>query len=107
GPLCVKIGGEHEKKAALPVLRRDLRQDAPIDVARDQLLQRAAVSQGNAAEETRHELGDDQLARPIAGPDLPQLIVIARPEESERSRNGAGADPGDDLETGPVAAFRP
>src|SRR5690606_39032976 len=24
GPLCVEIGGEHEQKTALPVLRRDL-----------------------------------------------------------------------------------
>ncbi len=107
GALGVEVGRADQQHAPAPILAGDLDQHGVVDVAGDEGLERGRVRERRAAEKGGEDLRRHQLGGLVLGPDRLELAVVAGAEEGERGDDRAGADPGDELELGPVAALRP
>src|SRR5439155_24891591 len=89
------------------VFSSDRRQDFRRDVLRDESLQRPAVRHAIAREARETVARMKNVLRTDRGRDVPNDVVVLRPEKGKRGDQGACADARDDLERRPVAMRAP
>ena len=94
----IKVGRSNLQDAPRSVFSSDRRQDFRRDVLRDESLQRPAVRHAIAREARETVARMKNVLRTDRGRDVPNDVVVLRPEKGKRGDQGACADARDDLE---------
>jgi hypothetical protein len=103
----IEVGGADQQNAAIAILLGNLIEHSPIDMLGDQIAQGRRIRNRLGTQQTGQDLRRRHRIGVKGRPQLGEFPVIARPEKSVGSNQGAGADAGDELELRAISALRP